>query len=449
MENNNVQDTLKKIEKKGSIYGLESITKLLELLGNPQNEMNVIHVAGTNGKGSVIAFLNKILMQAGYCTGCYTSPAVFAKTESFRVNEEQITESEYESFLAKVLAACKDIEAEELRHPSVFEIETALAFLVFKEKNCDFVLLETGLGGDMDATNVVEKPACVVFTSISRDHMHLLGDTLEEIAGHKAGIIKENVPVVSAKQMRSVEAVLRKRAEEKNTEVSVRDEYELIDHISDFVPVSQDRECFNEFDCESHNTCGQYFKCGESDHIYNIQLLGEHQIENAAVVLKTVHVLRQQGYQITEDAVVTGLANTKWHGRFSCLHSKPDIYMDGAHNEAASLVLAEAVKKYMGSKRKIMIAGMLADKEYEKVMKNVGVLADKLITVTPPVERGLPAEVLAEACLKNGIEAHVGGDIRSALVMLKEELKEDDALLIFGSLSFLKEAEECVKEMFD
>ena len=415
------------LQQYGSVLGLESMRELCARLGNPQNQLQFIHIAGTNGKGSVLAYVSTILKTAGYRVGRDRSPTIREYRERFQVDGKLITQAGLCKYLEQVKAAAQEMAAEGLPHPTPFEIETAIAFLFFCDKQCDLVVLETGLGGALDATNIVQNTIVAVFTSISRDHMGMLGQTLEEIAQVKAGIMKDKCYVVSARQEPEVMRVLR--------QVSVS-------HKCKFYPadVARAKKIF-------YGVTKQRFSY-EKYRDLEISLLGQFQIENAVVAVETIDVLGKAGYPVTEAALRKGLADTVWQGRFSIIGRNPLFIADGAHNEDASKKLAESISFYFTNRRIIYIMGMLKDKEYDKVIRNTYAYAEQIITVTPPIrERALPAYDLAQAVRQYHDSVTVADSVQEAveIAYLLAGREKDTVIIAFGSLSYLGELMEVVE----
>lgn len=454
------KEYLTSINSRGIIPGLDTIRKLLERLGNPQDKLSFVHIAGTNGKGSVGAYLSYILAASGYRVGRYLSPAVFDDCEIIQILEMKtrkevqekdndkdqrkkkqqerfcssfIKKEDIARYLTRIKGILDNMTEEERLYPTIFEIETAMAFLEFLEKNCDIVVLETGMGGAKDATNIVKNVACSIFVSISRDHMAFLGDTLEEIAEEKAGIIKEAVPVVSAPQKPQVKEILEKKAKEKNTEISFAD-------IGLAKQIKQDLK-----DGISFVYCIE----GKQEEIF-LPLLGMGQVENAITSLFAVEILRKkQGYHITEKAIKQGFFNTVWLGRFQILRKEPLIIIDGAHNEAAAEKLAESIKLYLfkntaGKKGNLIyVLGIFKDKEIEKIIEKTAAMADIILTVTLDSKRSFSSYKLKEKVElfwnyigKKGYTEDCKNPEQGWKRAL-ELAKKEDTILIFGSLSLL------------
>lgn len=417
----------KTIERSGMKLGLETMKHLLKELKDPQKGLKYIHVAGTNGKGSVIAYLSQILMLAGYRIGTYTSPAVFDPMEICQVDQRPIPKADYVRLLGQVQKAQAHMEAEGLSGPTLFEAETAMAFLYFQEMQCELVLLETGLGGRLDATNCIPAPVCAVITSISMDHMAVLGDTLEAIAQEKAGIIKEGCPVVSSSQQEPVVKVLEDVCRQKCAKLITVD----------------DRQIRSRKKEGSERRLLLY----RNHPPMEIGLMGDWQLKNAAAAIEAVEVLREQGYVIREEHIRNGLEQAGWNGRFSVLSRNPLVIMDGAHNEEAAGHLARQLAEDYSSIEWIYIMGILADKQYEKVIQAMAPLAEKIFAITPTSPRALDGEKLAGMIRQHGYEAQAAASVPEAVSQALSwcSKKENRGLLAFGSFTFLKDFREAVQ----
>lgn len=420
---------LDKVSKYGSVLGLDAIRELLRELGDPQDGLKFIHVAGTNGKGSVLAFTSTILSEAGFRTGRYISPTVVSYLERIQIDGKWIPETEFTELVEEIQKAIVRMEAKGLASPTVFEIETAIAFLYFQRKQCDLVVLETGLGGGEDATNIVKNTVAAVFTSISRDHMSVLGNTLEEIAEKKAGIIKPDCIVVSAAQEPEVRRILERHAAECGCTVRFAKPEEAV--------VTR----------EDHR--GQIFSYGGMEHL-QIHMAGKYQILNAVTAWEVIQAMKETtGDGITEGAVRRGLAKALWPGRFTCLMEKPVFMADGAHNAAGAGWLRKSVEMYFPGRRLLCIMGVFRDKEYGKIGEIMAPLADRIYTVSlPDQSRTLSAEELKDAiepCCKGKVMAM--DSIEQAVNAALQEAGEDDVILAFGSLSYLGRVMELVQKV--
>lgn len=415
--------------KYGSILGLETIKTLLDELGNPQDKVKIVHVAGTNGKGSVFTFVQNVLLKAGYHVGRYASPAVFEYREIIQFDGKNITEEEFAKYMANVKSACDRMVSQGKHHPTSFEVETALAYLYFSNKPCDIVLIETGMGGETDATNVEKEALCSVITSISLDHMQFLGNTVEDIAKVKAGIIKENSDVVVSNQGESIINVIESQAAVKNSKVVVANEPYNIK-------------------IDGYITSFDYVTANDKKLSVKISMMGAYQLINACTAIETLEILRSKGYDITDENIIEGMKNAKWPGRMEVVKEQPLIVIDGAHNPGAAVKLKESIEMYFTNKRIAFIMGVLADKDYSKEIKIVAGLAKKIFTITPDNKRALNGKALALAVAdsnKNVIfEPTLEEAVKEAENLYKNN--EIDMILAFGSLSYLGDLKNIIND---
>ncbi len=410
----------------GIVPGLDNIRRLCERLGNPQKELLFVHIAGTNAKGSVLAYLSTILKAAGYKVGRYISPTIFEYRERIQVNERPITKKALCSLVEQMKEICDSLVADGYPHPTPFEVETAMAFAYFKEKGCDIVVLETGMGGRLDATNIIENTLAAVFTPISMDHMSFLGKDLEAIAGEKAGIIKKGCQVITAQQKEPVMQVIRDQAESMSALVTV----------ADMSQVNRIR-----FGLEK-----QKFDYGRLKDL-EITLAGKHQIANAFLAVKVTEALAEKGFPVSEKALRQGLRETNWPGRFSVISKRPYFVIDGAHNEDAAEKLAESIAFYFTNRRIIFIMGVLRDKEYEKIIELTHSYADQILTVaTPGNPRALSAYELAAEVAKVHPNVTALDSLEEAVEISYLLAGKNDVILAFGSLSFLGRLTQIVQK---
>ncbi len=405
----------------GSVMGLASMRELCARLGNPQNALQFVHIAGTNGKGSILAYVSTILHRVGYRVGRYLSPTISDYRERFQVNGRMITQAGLCKYLEPVREAAEEMAAEGMPHPTAFEIETAVAFLFFLDQQCEIVVLETGLGGATDATNIVETTLVAAFASISRDHMGILGDSLEQIAAVKSGIIKNKCYVISVRQSPEVMKVLRQAALLRKAKFFTAD----VDRAKKI----------------RYGVTKQQFSYGGYKDL-TITMAGQFQIDNAVAAVEIIMALGRLGYPAAEAQLRQGLLETKWRGRFEVIGRKPLFIADGAHNEDASRRLAESIRFYFTNRRILYIMGMLKDKEYEKVIQNTFEMAEQIITVTPPVcERALHAYELAQAVSAYHDSVTVADSVQEAveIAYLLAGQDKETVIIAFGSLSYLGE----------
>lgn len=427
----NYREALEYIENTGKFginLGLLRIERLCELMGSPQNNLKIIHVAGTNGKGSTTTLISSVLINQGYKVGIYTSPYIERFTERIKINDSEISEEDVASLTSEMLPLINRLVEEGLDHPTEFEIITAAAFKYFYDNKVDFVVLEVGLGGRFDATNVVN-PLVSVITTISYDHMNILGNTLGEIAYEKAGIIKENVPVVVYPQEREALEVIIKAGKEKNAPI-----YFVHDMNYELVMDTEDGIIFNAYGCKKYMNL-------------KIRLLGEHQILNSLTALKTLEVLEEKGYKIEDEAIYNGFYNAKWPGRFEILKAFPYIVLDGGHNIQGIRALVAASKKYFSGKNIRVVCGMLKDKNYKEMIEELYIISQDFITVTPNNPRALTAKELKETIEDMGKMAVAAESIRAAVEIGLSNIKNDEVLLLCGSLYMIGEARTIIKDI--
>lgn len=429
---------LKEKEALGSVYGLSVMRELLLRLGNPQEKLSIVHVAGTNGKGSTIAFTASILKQAGYRVGCYTSPAVFVYEEIIRVEDAFISKDSVARLISRIREAAEEMVKDGFAHPTVFEMETAMAFCYFKEMDCQLVCVECGLGGVLDATNVIESPICVAFAPISRDHMGILGDSLTEIAGAKAGIIKPGARVISARQEPEAGEILEQQAKEKGCSIC------FCEAVGE-KKVSKDAESRKEETGGVEKKTGAEAASTEDGLLFSygnyrdlkLGLLGLYQQENAALALEIIEALKEGGYSVSEEAVRTGLLHTVWPGRLQKVAEAPEFYLDGAHNEGAGKKLAQSVKFYFTNRKICYIMGVFRDKEYERLLEIMAPLTEAIVTVTAPGKRGLDGRKLAKSAKKWCEDVSYASSCKEAIETARRKAGCDGVVLAFGSLSYL------------
>jgi dihydrofolate synthase/folylpolyglutamate synthase len=421
------REYLKKVNKFGSVLGLTSIKNLLSKLENPQKELKAVHVAGTNGKGSTITFLQSILMEAGYRVGRYSSPAVFDEREIIRVNDNYIEKEVLARFITTISEKCDEIVAEGMAHPTPFEIETALAFLYFKEKKCDIVLIECGMGGATDATNVFEQVLCSVITTISLDHMKFLGESIAQITKIKAGIIKEKCPVVMSLQSSEALEVAKKTAQRKNALFIVpKEPYEI-----------RTKGYQTKYDYTATN--------GVKYHI-ELSAMGTYQIVKSITAIETAVVLEKQGFFLKE-YIEAGVKKAVWNGRLEIISHSPFIVIDGAHNPGAVRELRNSIDLYFTNKRITFIMGVLADKDFSREAEIIAKCGEKIITVTPDNPRALSGEQLAETLRQYNKNVQVADSLEKAIQLAKQTIVDNvaDMILAFGSLSYLGKFKSLVK----
>lgn len=409
--------------KFGSKLGLNNITKLTELLGNPQNSYKIIHVAGTNGKGSTSNMLHDVLMEAGYKTGLFISPYLEEFTERIQINKKHINKES----LAKITTLVKEkidiMISEGYNHPTEFEVVTAIGFKYFEEQKIDFLILEVGLGGRFDATNVVRNTLVSIITSIGFDHMQYLGNTLEEIAFEKSGIIKDNSNVVIYPQEKNIINVIKKVALERNANI-----YEV---NSDDIKKTKGDLTGQWFEYFKTST----FKIPE----LKINLLGEHQLYNALTALNALEVIKNNGYDITSENIQKGFASCRFPGRFEILSNHPVIILDGGHNYNGIEYFSKAIKEYFNDKKIILFYGMLKDKNPNDIFPLLLPLSKKMYTLTPNNPRAMSAFELADLIkIHSDINVSPVQNYKDILNIIND-IDKDEIIAFVGSLYMIGE----------
>ncbi len=421
----NFNDAVRYIESelKGGCYpGLERINNLLGLIGNPHIGMKAIHVAGTNGKGSVVAMISSILVEAGYKVGRYISPHLINIKERYTVNNKIISEKDFTHYTEILKEKIDLITSKGLEAPSQFEMLTALAFLYMKNENVDIAVIEVGLGGRYDATNLADSILTVI-TSIGFDHMSILGDTVEKIAYEKAGIIKKNnITVLAPQKYPEAVKVVEKIAMEQNNRLVKINEKDITS-----VSFSQHGQLMN-----------YHYNNIDYKNI-TLPLLGDHQLINASVAIASASLTNELGYNIRDIDIIKGLKSVSWQGRLSIMSHNPLIVIDGAHNEDGIQILKDAICKYFPNKRLILVMGMLKDKEHDKSLKIILPIANTFIATEPISDRALSARELGKEAKKYIENVKIEASIIKAIEIAKKEYTEDSVICIAGSLYLIGE----------
>ena len=417
------QNYLEKVRsQKGIVLGLDTMRHLMAKLNNPQDKVKFIQVAGTNGKGSTAAYLTSILSEAGIKVGRYTSPAVFSSTEQYFACGSCISESEYAKGVTAVSEAAASLDGET---PTAFEQETALAFWYFAKKGCELAILEAGLGGDMDATNIVTTTVCSIITSISMDHCRILGNKISEIAAHKAGIIKPGAPVICIEQKEDAMEPIRAAAKAADTPL-----YEV--HRDEVRQIFSDKRESIVFFREFENL--------------HLKMLGSCQPENAALAVQAASVL-SRSYPIEKKHIYDGIEKTRWGGRFELHSGSPDIILDGAHNPDGIRRLRESVNQMFGAVPICYVCGVLADKDYEKEIEILFGRASNVFTVTPPSPRAMKSTDLKVAIKKRFPQLKVTSfDSEDGIEKAMEAaVSQNNPVVVCGTLTILARVKEWMK----
>ena len=444
--------------------GFERSRRLLAALGNPQKKLKFVHVAGTNGKGSTCAMLGAVLQRAGYTVGLFPSPFIEDFTERIQVNGEHISRDDM-ARLAQTVADAADAMED---HPLHFELITAMGMLYFLEKGCDIVVLEVGMGGAHDATNVIDAPEVAVICNIGLDHTEYLGDTVEEIAAVKAGIIKTGSDVVVYDNIPSVIEVIAAKAREQGCPLHLAFDIEITPVSSDLhgqvftavktgISVTDDPDAADASDVTGASDATDSPDAPDAtavpsaEHQYSLSLLGRHQLRNAQVALETIDVLRSRGWNISEEAVTWGLANVQWPVRFEVMGYDPVFIIDGGHNPQCAQAMAESIAEYLPNQKVTLVIGMLADKDYKTSIATILPYAAECITITPDnSRRALPARELAEiireyGCPAQAVEADDPEEAAREAIRLAISMKRP--VVTWGSLYSAGTIRHCYREM--
>ncbi len=414
-------------DKFGSKLGLTSIGRLMELLANPQDNLKIIHVAGTNGKGSTSSYLANCIRSAGYNVGLFTSPYLERFNERIQINGLDIPDDKLGQITSRVKDACDQMVGMGQGHPTTFEVITAIGFVYFYEEKVDYLVLEVGLGGRFDSTNVIKNSLASVITSIDYDHIKELGNTLEEIAYQKAGIIKENGLVISYDQDQEVADVILEVVKDNNAEI--------------FISKSENLEIVKESDR------GNIFnyRYGE-DYLDSVQtsMIGQYQIYNASLAITTLLLLRDKGLiDIDKDHIYKGILDTKWRGRLEVLRRDPIFLIDGAHNVQGIDHLSKALKLFSYD-RLILGIGILKDKDVDHMIEKLIPLADIVVTTEVNMPRRLEAEELARKIKNYNENVYIEKDIKDAIHKALSIANKDDLILFGGSLYLIGEVRTLV-----
>lgn len=414
-------EKIHKFERFGMILGLERMNSLLKLLGNPQDDLKIIHVAGTNGKGSICRYIYSVLQAGGYKTGLYTSPFLEVFNERIELDGKYISNEDLAVYTDRVLKCVETMTQRGEQSPTEFEVVTAIAFLYFKEKGCDYAIMEVGLGGSGDSTNVCKAPLISVIASISYDHTDRLGNTLAEIAGEKAGIIKEGCPVVTSAEAPEALEVIERKAEELGCM------YFETRHVP--------------YAVKSQDLGGSVFDVNIQGVTYEnleISMLGEHQIKNAICALAALSIMEERGdVSLHRDDIYKGFKAAKQIGRLEVMSAQekvPVVIIDGAHNPDGAASLRKAMKEYMPDKKILMVTGMLADKDTESILREFTAITDRFIATEPENPRKLDSESLKDKIGAMGASCESIPDCREAVKAAAERGKDFDAVLYAGSL---------------
>ncbi len=411
-------ERIHEFDRFGMILGLERMNILLDKLGHPEKDLKVIHVAGTNGKGSVCRYMYEALRENGYKVGLYTSPFIVCFNERIQYDGGMISDEELNIYTKMAVEKTEEMVREGLDSPTEFEVVTAVAFLYYAAKQTDFVILEVGLGGTGDSTNVIEKPLISIITSISYDHTDRLGNTLEEIAGEKAGIIKPGVPVVSNVEQQEAAKVIARKAYQSDAR--------FYDATKLKYGIKKESAFGYEFDMEIYGTDYSEVK---------ISMPGRHQVENAKTALIALEILRKQGVvKVQRDKLYKGFEQARQPGRFEVFEGEPLFVLDGAHNQAGAEALKKAVKDCFPDEKILMVTGMLKDKDVDTILDNFCDITDTFIAAEPDNPRKMTATELAEKLREKGATVKVAANAKDALKQAVEHEMKPRVILCAGSL---------------
>ncbi|MGE5474247.1 MAG: bifunctional folylpolyglutamate synthase/dihydrofolate synthase [Ignavibacteriales bacterium] len=413
---------IEKTAKFGSDLSLDRISVLMSHLGNPQDNLKFVHVAGTNGKGSTCSMIESVLIKAGYKTGKFISPHLEHFNERISINGLYISDDDIERLSIIVMEKAQRMVGDGFEHPTQFEIICAMAFEFFYEQKCDIVVLEVGLGGRLDATNIIKNPLVSVITTISYDHTDRLGFSLAEIAKEKAGIIKHGCMVISAPQEAETADIITETCKQRQCDLFMVDEKKLIE--------KQMQEGFQVFDFEGYTNL-------------KLELLGWHQIINASVAIKAIEALKNCGFEISSGCIFQGLETARNNGRFEVLGYNPEVLIDGAHNISGINALKEALTKYYSGKRIILVMAVLSVKNYQEMVDILAPIADLCIVSEPISDSALSAEELAGCFKKNKKDCIIEKDINKAVDIALNKAQKQDVICFCGSLYFIGRVRTC------
>lgn len=416
----------------GSNYGLERTYRLLEILGDPQKELKVIHIAGTNGKGSTTAMITEILKGAGYKVGMYTSPFLEEFEERIQINGENIYKEVLANLMTEVKVAVDKVIDEGYNHPTEFEIITVLMLLHFKREKVDFAVIEVGLGGRLDSTNVVN-PILSIITSISFDHTNLLGNTLSEIASEKAGIIKSGIPTLIYPQQKEALDVIEEKCIYANSKL-----YKIDESTIQLLKIEKGDSPYQEVEIK-----------GDSNYIIRLPLLGEHQVLNLAVAVKAIEILNNNYIEkISKETIEKSIMMVKWKGRLEVLKNKPLVVIDGAHNIQGISKLRTNIDKYFNYENLYLILGILADKDVEEMVKVIAPIAKKVYAVTPNSDRAELALDLREEVIKYNSHCEAFESYDEAYLKAINDSTDKDLVLASGSLYMIGDMRKIITRKY-
>lgn len=404
---------------RGSRLGLERTKELLFMMGNPEKKLKFIHVAGTNGKGSVCAMLSSVLTEAGYKTGRYTSPYIERFNERICIDGEPISDDE----LAVLTGYVAEFAEKMSDHPTEFELITAVGFEYFKRKNCEIVILEVGLGGELDSTNVIDSPIAAVITALGLDHTTELGDSIEMIAAAKAGIIKSGTSVVYYGSEKAADDVIAAKCKNVGARLKTPD--------------------YSQIKLMTSDERGLVINYKNYKHI-TIPLMGEYQQKNAAIVLEVIDIFTEKGYALSENAIRDGIAKTLWPARFEKLHKNPTLIFDGGHNPQGVKAAIGSLNLHFPGKKAVLVVGIMKDKNVDGVLSLLAPYADKLFAVTPDNPRSLDSHELCKMATEHGINAVNSCSVKEGIDAAIGYACDKKIILAIGSLYMYSEVKKAL-----
>ncbi len=414
---------LKSLQKFGIQLGLKRMESLLKKMGNPQENLSCLHIAGTNGKGSVAAMIASMCGAAGWKTGLFTSPALQRFNERIKINGLMIQDHQIADILTGIHPLVGEVEKEG-EQPTEFEVVTAAAFEYFHRKGVDLAVFEVGLGGRLDSTNVIKAPLVSVITTVGLDHTQILGHTIEQIAGEKAGIIKEKGDVVSGVKNQEARSVIEKKCKEQLASL-----FQINEHIKGVLLRYEEK--------------GQYIAIETDRKYYDelyLPLLGSHQLDNALLAVKAVELISQKGFTVTKETVRKGLASVCWPGRMEIMQKNPTVIIDGAHNLDGARALKKGLEDLYPEKSIFFVLGILEDKNWPGMIEVLMSMASQAVAVSPTNVRALDSHDLQKEIKRHDREAKAYSSVQSGIEAALAEAKPDEVICIAGSLSTAAEA---------
>ena len=415
----------------GSSYGLSRTFRILELLDNPQKNLKLIHVAGTNGKGSVTSMVTSLLMEYGFKVGMYTSPFLESFEERIQINRKNIPKEKLAELVSRVKVSVDKVILEGYNHPTEFEIITCLMLLYFKEEEIDYAVIEVGLGGRLDSTNVIT-PILSIITSISYDHTNLLGNSLEDIAFEKAGIIKKKIPVILYPQRKEVLKVIQKVTKEKESKIIYINEED-----AEFIDIISKEKIYQRVKVNLL----------EREIYINLPLLGEHQITNLLVAIRAfIEVINIEKLKVSDEVIKKGIENVTWIGRLEVMSKNPLVVIDGAHNIQGIKTLKKNINKYFKYKDIYLLLGILADKEVDKMIEEIAPIATKIYALTPQSDRAKLSEDLKNEVIKVNKNCIALNSYKEAYALALSEANNEDLIIISGSLYMIGDMRKIIKK---